>query len=198
MNKNRRAFVLAMALLFAGYASASPLNYNEGVDGELLGATGDNILGFLGVGRNVLIGEVDATNDLFANFDEAFDGFRMSVPSDAELFAISVLVNDFVGTGLSPTSLFVGSAAFGANGPINVAPTQNGIVELFPNSSLSEAIPELAVISFQAGAGFSPGQSFSYVWRIDVRRVNEPSTPFLIALGVMWLWRTRVRAECSA
>ena len=181
--------LMILLFCFAAPLPATPLNYDELVDGPLPGLSGATELGPLDLGINIVSGSVDAT-DPCCTFDLRFDGFHVFVPLGAQIAAVEIIISDFVGAG--PAIVFLGSASL--PGSTGASPTSNGIFSVYPKAPFSDPIVELARVNLQVGTASVSGESLSYQWRINVQAaIAEPTTLALMGLGLAGLGFVRRR-----
>jgi len=188
MNRARLAAVLA--LFCANSVSATPVLYDESVDGDL--PSGFDLPQLtLQTGLNIVRGETS----VFATAPGVdADSFSFVVPSRMTLVSGRVDVTDSFGDMTQVRWSF-------QDGPFTDVSLLEQLIVSSPGSTTFTTTPLGAGTYFVIGGGFiSPGGDHSslYEFRLDVRAVPEPTSSSLFCLGVAAALSVRTRRCRSA
>ena len=178
MTRTKSTYLALIAVLLSPMvASAVPISYDEGVDGDLNGAS----IGALDEGLNTIIGSQ-------SSFD--FDLASLSRPSDIEILSITFTVTNFNQLQAVYRLEDIGCCIF---------------LELFasdgiysPSAAAVTALNGLSTFVIQTFANVaSPDGGYNYRWDIQAQStaVPEPSTLALFGIGLAALGITRRRKK---
>lgn len=175
-NVMKRCVCLAAFVVFLceNPASATPILYDESVDGDLPGL--ELTLLLLGTGPNIVRGET--TIAFSPHFD--IDSFMFVVPSGTRLVSGRVDLEDSVGDMVEVHWSF-------QDGPFGDISLLESLTPSSPGSATFKTTPRGSGTYYVIGGGFvfdNDLASSSYEFRLEVSAVPEPASSFLMWLGI--------------
>lgn len=214
-----RAALLAIAgfVVIAGPAVATPVNYNEAVDGDLPGGSPYPVLP-LDVGVNTVTGTSDFDAPSLDSLSADFDDFEFTVPASTRLvsFGFTSSVTSVSG---SPSWMRIETFIDTSDGATALACQENWVINdpaFSPNCLVAPSAPDgsfATAMPLDAGtyllfmgqfeASNLSVTDFGYTWTLTVAAIPEPASAAallsgLVALGALrFPGRRKRRAACG-
>jgi hypothetical protein len=178
------AATVAALGLAASAASAAPVNYNEGVDGDLTsGFPWDPTLVLLAfdIGTNTVTGNMGSKPG-----GDDFDSFAFTIPAGAELASGDVVLTDFQGN-ITDTGwlLYPSNPPDFNNDPDDVLQVPSPGADSLTTVPLASGTYSLFNGSYGVGPSEGGADSSNYTFTFVVQPVPEPATLSMLALGGM-------------
>jgi hypothetical protein len=204
-------------VVIAGPAVATPVNYNEAVDGDLPGGSPYPVLP-LDVGVNTVTGTSDFDAPSLDSLSADFDDFEFTVPASTRLvsFGFTSSVTSVSG---SPSWMRIETFIDTSDGATAMACQENWVINdpaFSPNCLVAPSAPDgsfATAMPLDAGtyllfmgqfeASNLSVTDFSYTWTLTVSAIPEPASAAallsgLVALGALrFPGRRKRRAACG-